>query len=149
MNTVVSSPVEHIRIVMQVQTNKAGSKGEFTGSYDALTKIYSRHGLLGVYRGWLITILRDCISYAAWFGCYESLKEASCSKDAPPSILWLMLLGAVAGEAFWLSTYPIDVCKTKLQADSFAEPKFRGIVDVFRKTYRAEGVVGFWRGIVP
>ena len=40
-NSIVVSPVEHIRIVMQVQTNKFGVKGEFSGSYDALSKIYN------------------------------------------------------------------------------------------------------------
>lgn len=132
-----------------MQTNKAGIKGEFTGSYDALTKIYKRYGLNGVYRGLRITLLRDSISYGAWFGCYETLKELTCPKDSKPSILWYVFLGALAGECFWLSTYPLDVCKTKLQSDSFTAPKYKGIVDVIAKTYKAEGIAGFWRGIVP
>lgn len=60
-----------------------------------------------------------------------------------------MFLGAIAGECYWLSVYPIDLCKTKIQSDSLSNPKYKGIVDVFRKTYRAEGLIGFSNGIVP
>ena len=132
-----------------MQTNEAGIKGEYTGSYDALAKIYQKYGLSGVYRGVGITLLRESISYGAWFGCYGTLKELTVPQGTNPSILWCMFLGAIAGECFWLSTYPIDVWKTKLQSDSFTNPKYRGILDVFSQTYKTEGFIGFWRGIVP
>ena len=165
-NAVVVSPVEHIRIVMQVQTNKSGSKGEFTGSYDAFKKIYitaslltdlslskkmmyQKYGLKGVYKGYTITLMRCSISWGAWFGWYESLKQLLLSYNPNPSIIWFMILGAISGEWYWLSSYPVDVCKTKIQSDSFETPKYKGIIDVFSKTYKAEGIRGFWRGILP
>lgn len=148
-NTFVSCPVEHIRIVMQSQTNKAGTKGRFTGSYDALTSIYRQYGLRMVYRGFIITMLREIISYGSWFGTYESLKAATTSPEKPGSLLWLMFCGSIAGEAYWLSSYPIDVTKTKIQSDSLDNPKYKGILDTMRKTYRADGWMGFWKGIVP
>lgn len=124
-------------------------KGQFSGSYDAVTKIYSQYGARMVYRGFWITMIREIISYASWFGTYESLKSKTTSKDRPASVLWLMLLGAIAGEAYWLSSYPIDVMKTKLQSDSLDKPQYKGIADVFKKTWRTEGMRGYWKGIVP
>ena len=96
-------------LFQQTQTNKVGAKGDYNGSYDALTKIYKRHGLGGIYRGFEITLLRESISYGVWFGCYETLKQLTCPEGTKPSILWCVFLGAIAGEAYWLSIYPIDV----------------------------------------
>ena len=36
VNSFAWTPVENIRIIMQSQTNKAGTRGRYTGSYDAL-----------------------------------------------------------------------------------------------------------------
>ena len=58
--------------------------------------------------------------------------------------------GGLAGEALWLSSYPFDVVKSKMQSDGLgAERKYRSMRDCFAKTYRGEGLRGFWKGIAP
>ena len=59
------------------------------------------------------------------------------------------MFGGMSGEWFWLSTYPIDVCKTRIQSDSFDEPRYKGIIDTFVKTYKSEGSKGFTKGLLP
>ncbi|CAG8658322.1 9118_t:CDS:1, partial [Paraglomus occultum] len=58
------------------------------------------------------------------------------------------LFGALAGYAMWTSVYPVDVLKSKLQTDGFTleTKKYNGVIDCARKTYRIEGVKGFFRG---
>lgn len=58
--------------------------------------------------------------------------------------------GGLAGEALWLSSYPFDVVKSKMQSDGFgAERKYASMRDCFAKTYAQEGAMGFWKGIGP
>jgi len=58
--------------------------------------------------------------------------------------------GGLAGEALWLSSYPFDVIKSKMQTDGFGkEQRYKTMRDCFAQTYRGEGLRGFWRGIVP
>ena len=114
-----------------------------------MSKIYHQYGLRKIYRGYVITLARDVVAFSAWFGCYETLKHNTCPKDRAPSMLWLMLLGAVTGEICWILSYPIDIVKTKIQSDSLINPQYRGIVDVIRKIYKIEGSRGFWRGFLP
>lgn len=58
--------------------------------------------------------------------------------------------GGLAGEALWLSSYPFDVVKSKMQSDGLgADRKYLGMRDCFAKTYRGEGLRGFWKGIGP
>jgi len=60
-----------------------------------------------------------------------------------------LLCGAAAGYMYWLPTYPIDVIKSRIQADSLETPQNKGIVDAAMKVWRSSGVRGFFRGIAP
>lgn len=66
------------------------------------------------------------------------------------STLKVAAYGGLAGEVLWISSYPFDVIKSKMQSDAFgAEQKYKSMRDCFAKTYRGEGLGGFWRGIGP
>ena len=54
-NSVVSGPVEHLRTRLQVQ--RAG-EAAFKGPMDALSQIYKRNGIAGIFKGQVATILR-------------------------------------------------------------------------------------------
>lgn len=54
--------------------------------------------------------------------------------------------------------HPLDLIKTRLQMQRLASGKvvshtdmhlYSGIGDCFRKMYRSEGLLSFWKGVVP
>ncbi|KNZ43748.1 MC family mitochondrial carrier protein [Puccinia sorghi] len=53
----------------------------------------------------------------------------------------------------WLSSYPLDQIKTRIQTDGLrSQPtarKYLGIWDCVRKVYVGEGMRGFLRGLTP
>ena len=58
--------------------------------------------------------------------------------------------GGLAGEALWLSSYPFDVIKSKMQTDKLGgEKRYKSMRDAFGQTWRLEGARGFWKGIGP
>jgi solute carrier family 25 (mitochondrial carnitine/acylcarnitine transporter), member 20/29 len=62
----------------------------------------------------------------------------------------IALYGGIAGEMLWISSYPFDVIKSKMQTDGFGEKqRYKTMRDTFAQTWRQEGAVGFWRGIGP
>jgi solute carrier family 25 (mitochondrial carnitine/acylcarnitine transporter), member 20/29 len=56
--------------------------------------------------------------------------------------------GALSGYILWVMIYPIDVVKSKIQTDAFEKSKanYSSSLDCVRKTFRAEGMIGFYRG---
>lgn len=78
----------------------------------------------------------------------DALRNKISRKEIPS---WkIALYGGLAGEALWLSSYPLDVVKSKMQSDGFgSDQRFKSMRDCFRQTYRAEGLRGFWKGIAP
>lgn len=148
-NALISTPVEHIRIIMQNQSNVLDPRLRYTGSYDALKKIYRNHGFEKVYKGFLITMFRDAISFSIFFGSYEILKKELKKFNSDPHIVWLMWVGGVAGLLFWLPVFPLDVWKTRIQLDSFTAPKYKSLPDAFKKIYKHEGIGAFFNGLSP
>jgi solute carrier family 25 carnitine/acylcarnitine transporter 20/29 len=152
-NTVLSSPIEHIRIRLQTQPHGAGRL--YNGPIDCVRKLSAHQGVLkGVYRGTAVTYLREAQAYGVWFTSFEYLMNADAKRNTIDrkdiSTLKVAMYGGLAGEMLWLSSYPFDVVKSKMQSDGFGEAmKYKSMRDCFAKTWRAEGMNGFWRGIGP
>lgn len=156
-NTVVSGPVEHIRIRLQTQPSGPNGRGAlYDGPWDCVRKMYKVGGLGGVFKGQVSTIWRDGVGYGAYFAAYEALVQNYLSSHptltrSEISPLYAVTFGAAAGYALWACIYPIDVIKSKIQTDAIDKRKarFRGIVDCARKTWTAQGVKGFTNGLAP
>ena len=152
-NSVLSGPIEHVRIRLQTQPHGAGRL--YSGPVDCIRKLSAHDGFFrGVFRGQTVTYLREIQGYGVWFLAFEYLmnqdtKRNGVPRDQVPS--WkIAAYGGLAGEALWLGSYPLDIVKSKMQSDGFGkERRFLSMTDCFRKTYAAEGFAGFWNGLGP
>ncbi|KAJ1902388.1 Mitochondrial carrier protein ymc2, partial [Coemansia sp. IMI 209127] len=110
-NSVVSGPVEHIRVRLQVQT--AGASAQYKGPLDCIRQIYGSAGIGGIYKGQVPTIIREFNGYGMYFLAYEALVQREVAKTGMArselSSGLVCLYGAAAGFAMWLTSYPIDV----------------------------------------
>lgn len=151
VNTPVTAPVEQLRILSQLLS------GTQPLLITTVKKIYAEQGVKnGIYRGFGITLLREIQAYGVWFLTYETLLQQiidlqhykSREQVSTPELL---LSGALAGNALWLSSYPIDVIKSNIQSDGFGKnSKFNGnSLKAVKYIYANHGLRGFWRGIVP
>ncbi|OCB87381.1 mitochondrial carrier [Sanghuangporus baumii] len=151
-NSVVSGPVEHIRIRLQIQ---ATDNKIYSGPADAVKKIMSQHGIAGIYKGQVPTLAREGIGYGAYFWAYEKLMQREQRKgvrreDVSP--VKAVLFGAAAGYALWFCVYPIDMIKSRMQTDGFTSAdgrKYQSMLDCVRTVWRTEGINAFTRGLVP
>ncbi|KAI8332778.1 mitochondrial carrier domain-containing protein [Blakeslea trispora] len=150
-NSFVSGPVEHIRTRLQVQTGTG-----FSGPIDCIRQIYRSHGISGIYKGQGITMAREFQGYGAYFLAYEylvqdAMKASNLTKRSDLPTWKVCAFGAAAGYAMWLTIYPMDATKSKLQTDGFTPEtkQYNSALDCARKTFAKEGVAGFFRGIGP
>ena len=52
-----------------------------------------------------------------------------------------MLAGGAAGAVYWLTVYPADIVKSKLQTDSFRNPAFKSGLDCARQVTTLHDVI--------
>nr|POF02240.1 carrier protein ymc1, mitochondrial [Quercus suber] len=152
-NTLLSTPIEHVRIRLQTQPH--GAARLYRGPLDCIAQLSRSPSIThGLYRGSAVTLLREAQAYGFWFLTFEYLMQSETArrgiarKEIPT---WkVALYGGLAGEMLWLSSYPFDVVKSKMQTDGWgAQQRYRGMRDAFAQIWRAEGAMGFWRGLGP
>ncbi|OJJ58711.1 hypothetical protein ASPSYDRAFT_1176753 [Aspergillus sydowii CBS 593.65] len=148
----------------------------YSGVYGCIRPIHSQAGFRGLYRGQTPTMLREFGSYGVWFCVYEGLlsrltrtSPSSSSSTSTPKLspdtdtqpkptrredlpTWqIASCGVITGLVLWSVNYPFDVVKSKTQADGFgvADKRYVNMRDVVRRTWKVEGVRGFFRGLGP
>eukprot|EP00158_Paraphelidium_tribonemae_P007296 Partr_v1_DN28186_c1_g2_i3_m55297 putative carrier protein len=152
-NSIVSGPVEHIRTRMQVQGG--GDSNKYSSTGDCFRKIYAQYGLRGIYKGQLITMMREWQGYGGYFFAYEYIVQQTALRNGvrvSDLATWqVMVAGALAGYAMWIPVFPLDVVKSRIQTDSLVKTsaKYKGWLDCMRHVIRTEGVAGLYRGLAP
>ncbi|EAL88364.1 carrier protein ymc1 [Aspergillus fumigatus] len=152
-NSALSGPIEHVRIRLQTQPH--GEARLYSGPLDCIRKLISQGGVLrGLYRGQNVTYLREAQAYGTWFLTFEYLMNQDAKRNnikrEEISSIKVATYGGLAGEVLWLSSYPFDVVKSKMQCDGFgAQQQYKSMTDCFKKTFATEGFGGFWKGLGP
>ncbi|CCH44114.1 Calcium-binding mitochondrial carrier protein [Wickerhamomyces ciferrii] len=146
-NSILASPIEHIRIRLQTQL-----KGNL-GPLDIIKNIYKSNGVSGLMKGFIPTAIREGHGMGMYFLTFEYLvkqdilKNKVERKDIPG---WkLCLYGAGAGYSMWFSVYPIDVIKSRLQTDSLNKPIYKNMFHVTSTIWKTQGLKGFFKGFIP
>ncbi|KDN41963.1 mitochondrial carrier, partial [Tilletiaria anomala UBC 951] len=133
----VVSPLERLKIIMQIQPHEkpssagggsaaipskaarasGGSKGAYAGVWSGLVKMWREEGMAGFMRGNGINCLRIAPYSAVQFSSYEVLKNLFLRSHY--LAVWERLTaGALAGIASVVSTYPLDLVRSRISIAS-------------------------------
>ncbi|KAJ2904565.1 hypothetical protein MKZ38_007764 [Zalerion maritima] len=153
-NSVISGPIEHVRIRLQTQPH--GDKRLYNGPLDCARKMGKQAGgiLPAIYRGEAVTIIREAQAYGMWFLSFEWMMNKHAERNKMPRdqipAYMIAFYGGLAGEVLWLGSYPFDVVKSKMQTDGFGKQQvYKSMRDCFGQIWKKEGMGGFWKGIGP
>lgn len=170
---VVSTPTELIKCRAQL------SPSPHQSSWDITRRVLrAEGGLRGLYFGGTVTALRDSVGYGFYFWSYELttrwMGEWSRAQGgqqqqgggfAGSETAKVLLCGGLAGIVTWASIFPLDVIKTRVQAQVLGAstiavvtgetspllrspaPRRLGAIEIARETYREGGLRVFFRGL--
>eukprot|EP00040_Diaphanoeca_grandis_P022477 m.120790 g.120790 ORF g.120790 m.120790 type:complete len:307 (-) comp28830_c1_seq2:144-1064(-) len=149
MIPILVTPMEGVKARLQVQYS-AGA--QYSGPIDCVKKVYKGLGMRGLYRGHVpVTLCR--MSNYSYFGAFAFFNNlvGTYGEDKVPSrtrtLLAPVFAGSMAGVFYWLSCYPIDVIKNRIQAAPDTNPpRYRGMFHVAEEIWVTKGVRGFFVG---
>ncbi|KAM9098611.1 mitochondrial carnitine/acylcarnitine carrier protein [Sarcophilus harrisii] len=144
--TGIMTPGERIKCLLQIQASSGEIK--YHGAWDCIKKVYQEAGIRGIYKGTVLTLMRDVPASGMYFMTYEWMKDfltpegKSVSDLSAPRIL---VAGGFAGIFNWVVAIPPDVLKSRFQT---APPgKYpNGFRDVLRELIREEGIASLYKG---
>ncbi|XP_072485984.1 solute carrier family 25 member 48 isoform X2 [Notamacropus eugenii] len=158
----LGSPVDLIKIRLQMQTEpflKANLHWKprpkdlchppmYRGPVHCMTSIIRKEGLVGLYRGASAMLLRDVPGYCLYFIPYAIINKWITPDDVRTSSPYSVCLsGGIAGAISWGTATPMDVIKSRLQADGVYSNKYKGVMDCICQSYEKEGFKVFFKGL--
>lgn len=122
----------------------------YKNTFRALVQIFQQEGFSsGLYRGWVVTSTRAAILTSAQLGSYDTIKNNILVKEfgMKDGLALHMMAAMSAGIITTTAANPVDVIKTRYMAD--AAHKYKSPLDCIVKSYRADGLLGFFKGWMP
>ncbi|XP_043787419.1 mitochondrial basic amino acids transporter-like isoform X3 [Apis laboriosa] len=137
------SPICSLIELAKTRMQLSSSTGRpFRGPLQFYMYTYKHEGLRGLFKGLNCTFMREIPSFGLYFLTYETLMRNLDNKPVPT--IYILLAGGLAGTCSWVTTYPIDVIKSRIQANG---NRYAGIYDCFRQSVRKEGYSVLYKGI--
>ncbi|KAG6783392.1 hypothetical protein POTOM_012839 [Populus tomentosa] len=153
-----AAPIERVKLLIQNQDEmiKAGRLSEpYKGIGECFSRTIKDEGTMSLWRGNTANVIRYFPTQALNFAFKDYFKRLfNFKKDRDGYWKWFagnLASGGAAGASSLLFVYSLDYARTRLANDAKAgkkggERQFNGLVDVYRKTLKSDGIAGIYRG---
>merc|ERR1719495_2341898 len=128
----------------------------YNGVVDCTMRVLKTEGVYPFWRGNLANVLRYFPTQALNFAFKDQIKAVFKQNKADGYVINFsknIASGGVAGALSLCFVYSLDFARTKLANDTKASKKggareYNGLIDVYRKTLKSDGIQGLYRGFV-
>ncbi|MDK0604687.1 MC/SLC25 family protein, partial [Clostridium perfringens] len=103
---------------------KKGGERQFNGLVDVYKKTLKSDGVVGLYRGFVISCVGIVVYRGCYFGFYDTLKPIVLGEDA--GVMMSFALGYVVTITSGLISYPIDTIRRRMMMTSGEAVKYKG-----------------------
>merc|ERR1712002_552181 len=150
-----AAPIERGKLLVQNQDEmiKQGRLDKpYTGVVDCTTRVLKTEGVYPFWRGNLANVLRYFPTQALNFAFKDTVKALfKTPKDASAATKFATNIasGGCAGTMSLFFVYSLDYARTRLANDAKGkggERQFNGLIDVYTKTLKSDGIQGLYRG---
>jgi len=139
-------PLDFARTRLAADVGKGGAEREFSGLGNCLTKIFKSDGLVGLYRGFGVSVQGIIIYRASYFGFFDTAKGMLPDPKATPFLVsWAIaqVVTTVAG----IMSYPFDTVRRRMMMQSGRSDKmYKNTIDCWVKIAKNEGRRAFFKG---
>merc|ERR1711914_18251 len=150
-----AATIERVKLLVQNQDEmiKQGRLDKpYTGVIDCTTRVLKTEGVYPFWRGNMANVLRYFPTQALNFAFKDTVKGIFATpKDASAAMKFATNItsGGVAGTLSLTFVYSLDYARTRLANDAKGkggERQFNGLIDVYVKTLKSDGIQGLYRG---
>ncbi|GAB1605102.1 solute carrier family 25 member 45-like [Argonauta hians] len=149
VQTIPGCPFELTKIVLQSQVGHRPGIKYYQGPFEAGKDIIRRNGITGCYRGFILHNMRDIPSSGVYSLTYEFLRQqGTLHLPHISNDIRNFVAGGITGVISWVTIIPIEVIKTRYQADCHGTI-YRSIWHCTKLTYIEGGIPLFFKGWLP
>ncbi|KAK9068659.1 hypothetical protein SSX86_012774 [Deinandra increscens subsp. villosa] len=134
------------RLSSDAKVTKTGGERQFNGLLDVYKKTIASDGIVGLYRGFNISVVGIIVYRGLYFGMYDSLKPVLLTGSLEDSFFASFGLGWVITIGAGLAGYPIDTVRRRMMMTSGEAVKYKSSLDAFNQIIKQEGTKSLFKG---
>merc|ERR1711972_456770 len=141
-------PLDFARTRLGADVGRGAAEREFTGLGNCLAKTVKSDGILGLYRGFSVSVQGIIIYRAAYFGLYDTARGMLPDPKKTPLVVNWMIAQCVTTVSGIIS-YPFDAVRRRMMMQSGrakSEIMYKNTLDCWVKIAKAEGSGAFFKG---
>ena len=140
-------PLDFSRTRLAADVGKAKSDREFTGLGNCIMTVLKKDGPIGLYRGFMVSVLGIIVYRACYFGGYDWGKQYLFKDFRNANAILLFCFAEVNTTISGLASYPLDTVRRRLMMQSGRTTMlYKGTFDCMRKIYAEKGLKAFYKG---
>merc|ERR1712121_287308 len=132
------------RLANDTKSSKKGGERQFNGLIDVYKKTLKSDGIVGLYRGFVISCVGIVVYRGCYFGFYDTLKPIVLGDNA--GLAASFVLGYVVTISAGLVSYPIDTIRRRMMMTSGQAVKYSGSIDCAVTVIKSEGFMSLMKG---
>jgi solute carrier family 25 (mitochondrial adenine nucleotide translocator), member 4/5/6/31 len=152
-----AAPIERVKLLIQTQDallKKGLLDRRYDGIVDCTKRTLANEGVVSFWRGNTANILRYFPTQALNFAFKDKIKQAFKSSNSDSNMTKFaknIASGGIAGSISLCFVYSLDYARTRLANDTKSakkggERQYKGMVDLYQKTLKSDGIAGLYRG---
>ncbi|CAG9799445.1 unnamed protein product [Chironomus riparius] len=141
-------PLDYARTRLGADVGKGNADRQYTGLVDCLKKTVKSDGIIGLYRGFSVSVQGIIIYRAAYFGCYDTARGSLPDPKNSPFIVNFAIAQVVTICSGILS-YPFDTVRRRMMMQSGRAKEdimYKNTLDCWVKISKQEGTKAFFKG---
>lgn len=156
----MAAPIELIKLRLQnmdAMLKSGALETPYTGIGDVAKRVVSEEGTKALWKGNGTNVLRYFPTQALNFSFKDYFKRLfGRNKERDGYWIWFagnLASGGAAGSVSLLFVYSLDYARTRLTNDlknakKGGEKQYKGLIDVYKQTFKTDGIAGLYRGFV-
>jgi len=141
-------PLDYARTRLGADVGKGTADRQYNGLVDCIKKTVKTDGVVGLYRGFSVSVQGIIIYRAAYFGCYDTARGSLPDPKNSPFIVNFGIAQVVTICSGILS-YPFDTVRRRMMMQSGrakADIMYKNTLDCWVKISKNEGARAFFKG---
>jgi len=132
------------KLANDTKSTKTGGAREYNGLVDVYKKTLASDGIVGLYRGFVISCVGIVVYRGCYFGFYDSLKPILIGDDGGLFLCFCLGYGVTVTSG--LISYPIDTIRRRMMMTSGQAVKYKGAIDCTMQIMKNEGAMSMMKG---
>lgn len=136
------------RLAADNKSAKSGGARQFNGLIDVFRKTHASDGIVGIYRGFVISLVGIIVYRGLYFGLYNTVRPLTqdLTQGSPfvDLVNFLVAWGVTILAGF--ASYPLDTVRRRMMMTSGEAVKYKSSIHCFVEIAKNEGIKSFFKG---